>query len=74
MSEKMWTYAEITASTQRQLNRYADQAAKETDEYTIRLLKGMALGVQMHWEMLTFGSQDEGDIAQIAVLVSRING
>lgn len=72
-SVRMWTYEEITAATEKQLRRYADQADKETDEYTIRLLKGMALGVQMYWEMLTMGYQTEGDAAQIQVLVSRVN-
>jgi hypothetical protein len=60
MSEKSWTYEELTAETKRTINFFLGQAGEDSDELTPEQfsLRSMARGCFLFWSRLTNGRKD----------------
>ncbi|WP_454740319.1 hypothetical protein [Cupriavidus necator] len=70
-ADKTWTYAELTAALERNIDINRRLAAKENEDGK-RAYQLLADGALQLWNSVTTGWQDDGDRARLQALVDAI--
>ena len=66
--EKMWSYAEITGSTENEIFRLMQRVAESPDGDQALVLRSMASGVYFGWARLTADWKKAGDDSHLRAL------
>ena len=61
MAAKKWTYAEITAHTEKSIKGFMETSLRKDDDFERRQYRNWAWGAYFSWYQLTSGWQNIGD-------------